>query len=97
MEIASACDVRIASTTARFGIPAARLGIVITRPDVARLVRIAGASVAYDLLLTARSMSATEALQHGIVSAVHPPSSSPARPRCSQGASPGSHLTRSRR
>lgn len=73
LEIATACDLRMASRTARFGVPAARLGIVITRPDVARLVRAAGPTLARELLLTARVIDADEALSRGLVSAIHDP------------------------
>jgi enoyl-CoA hydratase len=73
LEIANACDVRVASTNARLGIPAARLGLVITRPDVARLVRVAGSALAAEMLLCARVLTAAEALARGIVSHVCPP------------------------
>lgn len=71
-ELALSADIRLAADTARFGIPAVELGIVLTRSDVARLLRIAGASLATDLLLTGRILSAKEALTLGIVSSVEP-------------------------
>jgi enoyl-CoA hydratase len=73
LEIAAAADLRIASETARFGIPAARLGIVVTRTDVARIVRMAGPALASDLLLSGRVLEAAEALAAGIVSLTAPP------------------------
>lgn len=73
LEIAVACDVRVSSTKARFGIPAAELGLVVTRPDVARLVRVGGPALAYDLLLCARVLTAEEALARGLVSSVVSP------------------------
>jgi len=72
LEIAAAADLRIASDRARFGIPAATIGIVVTRTDVARLVRVAGAARAWDLLLTGRVLTAEEALAAGLVSLVAP-------------------------
>ena len=57
-EVAAACDVRIASDRAWFSIPAATLGIVITKSDIARLVRGVGASMARDMLLTGRRLTA---------------------------------------
>ncbi len=72
-EIAAACDIRLASRTARFGVPAAHLGVVITRTDVARLVRMAGTTAARDMLLTGRIFTAEEALAAGMVRSVHPP------------------------
>jgi enoyl-CoA hydratase/carnithine racemase len=70
LEIAAAADLRVASDRARFGVPAANMGIVITRTDVARLVRIAGPARAWDLLLTGRVLDAGEALAAGMVSFV---------------------------
>ena len=71
-EVAAACDVRIASKGAWFSIPAATLGIVITRSDIARLVRGVGASLARDMLLTGRRLTAAESQQIGFVRSVHP-------------------------
>jgi enoyl-CoA hydratase/carnithine racemase len=71
-EVAAACDVRIASDRAWFSIPAAVLGIVITKSDIARLVRGVGASMARDMLLTGRRLTAVEAERIGFVRSVHP-------------------------
>ena len=72
-EVAAACDVRIASDRAWFSIPAATLGIVITRSDIARLVRGVGESMARDMLLTGRRLTASEAQRIGFVRSVHTP------------------------
>ena len=72
-EVAAACDIRIASDRAWFSIPAATLGIVITKSDIARLVRGVGASMARDMLLTGRRLTAVEAEQIGFVRSVHAP------------------------
>lgn len=71
MEVAAACDVRLASDNAWFSIPAAALGIVITRSDIARLARGVGGSMARDMLLTGRRLSATQAERIGFVRSVH--------------------------
>ncbi|MGH2940265.1 MAG: enoyl-CoA hydratase/isomerase family protein [Solirubrobacterales bacterium] len=68
LEVACACDLRVASDRARFGIPAARHGIVIARPDVARLARVVGWAFASELLLTARTIESEEAMRRGLVS-----------------------------
>jgi enoyl-CoA hydratase/carnithine racemase len=68
--IATACDVRVLSAEARVGVPAAQLGLVLSRPDVARVVRVAGPALAAELLLCARVLSAREALDHGLVARV---------------------------
>ena len=72
-EVAVACDVRIASDRAWFSIPAATLGIVITKSDIARLARGVGGSMARDMLLTGRRLTAVEAERIGFVRSVHTP------------------------
>lgn len=71
--IAAACDVRVLSDEARVGVPAAKLGVVLGRADVARLVRIAGPALAHELVLTARILDAREALAGGLVSRLERP------------------------
>ena len=72
-EVAAACDVRIASDRSWFSIPAATLGIVITKSDISRLARGVGASMARDMLLTGRRLTAPEAERIGFVRSVHTP------------------------
>ena len=72
MSMAMACDLRFASESARFGIPAARLGLGYNYASVARLVSLVGPMHASDLLFTARQVSASEALQMGLVNRVVP-------------------------
>jgi enoyl-CoA hydratase/carnithine racemase len=69
-EIALACDLRIASDRAIFAMPQMRMGIVPDVGGTSRLGRIAGTSVAKDLILTSRVVGAEEALAMGIVSRV---------------------------
>jgi enoyl-CoA hydratase/carnithine racemase len=69
-ELTHACDIRIASDTAKVGITAARLGICIGYREMRRLVQTAGRSVAMDILLTGRLVDAREALHLGLVSQV---------------------------
>lgn len=71
-EIALACDLRIASDRAIFAMPQMRMGIVPDVGGTSRLARIAGVSVAKDLILTGRVIGADEALAAGIVSRVVP-------------------------
>jgi enoyl-CoA hydratase/carnithine racemase len=69
--IAASCDVRIASPSARFGVPIARtLGNCLSTRDLSRLVRFVGAPRARDLLISARLLSAQEMLAAGLVSEV---------------------------
>lgn len=72
LELALACDIRLAAATARFGLPEIRLGIMPGGGGTARLSRIAGAGAARALALSGESIDAERALALGIVSAVHP-------------------------
>lgn len=67
MQLAVACDLRVASPNAAFGIPAGKLGIVISPRNVQRLVHAVGYPLAKDLLFTARSLSLDEAASVGLV------------------------------
>jgi len=71
-ELAVACDLRYAADDARFGIPAARLGIVITPMDTQRLARLVGPALAKEILMAARVLDAQEALVAGLVNRVLP-------------------------
>lgn len=71
MAIALACDLRMASDTAKCGITPARLGIVYSFGDTKRLVDAVGPSRAKDILFTGRIMGASEALAAGLVDEVH--------------------------
>jgi enoyl-CoA hydratase/carnithine racemase len=69
--IALACDLRICSERARFGVPVSRtLGNCLSIANTARLVDQLGPSLAKELLLTGRLLEAREALARGVVSAV---------------------------
>lgn len=70
--LATACDLRLAASDARFCIPAARLGIAYGFGGTARLAQIVGANVATEMLITARVYSAHEALMRGLVHQVAP-------------------------
>lgn len=67
MGIALCCDIRIASVTGIFAIPAARLGIGYRLSAVANIIRQAGTATALDILLSARRFTAKEALDRGLV------------------------------
>lgn len=72
MQIASACDLRIADDTVRVGVTPARLGIVYPAPAVERLVALVGPSAAKHLLFSAEIVDADRALRTGLVDEVHP-------------------------
>ncbi|ARO53604.1 enoyl-CoA hydratase/isomerase family protein [Methylorubrum extorquens] len=69
--IAAACDMRIASRDARFGIPIARtLGNCLSQNTLRRLANLIGAPRVKDILFTARLVEAQEALAIGLVNEV---------------------------
>ncbi|HEV8310467.1 MAG TPA: enoyl-CoA hydratase [Methylomirabilota bacterium] len=72
MAIAMDCDLRFAADTGKFGIPAARLGIVYGLHSVKRLVSLVGPAATKDILFSARTFDAAEALRLGFVSRVLP-------------------------
>jgi len=78
-EIALCCDIRIASEDARFGIPAARLGLAYRWEDVYPLVGLVGPSFAKEILFTGRQFDAHEARDMGLVNRVVSPGELEAR------------------
>jgi enoyl-CoA hydratase/carnithine racemase len=69
--IASCCDIRLASPSARFGIPIARtLGNCLSHQSYARLVALLGLARTTEILLTGRLMDAQELLAAGVVTEV---------------------------
>jgi E-phenylitaconyl-CoA hydratase len=73
MELALACDIRIASTNAQFGQSEVRVGSIPAAGGTQRLPRMIGRSDAMMMMLTGNSISAEEALRIGLVSRIVPP------------------------
>jgi enoyl-CoA hydratase len=67
-----ACHLRIASQNAKFGQPEVKLGIAPGYGGTQRLPRLVGKGRALDLILTARTIDADEALRIGLVNRVVP-------------------------
>ena len=67
LAIAIGCDMRIAAENARFGIPAARLGLGYAAPGVRKLMELVGPSFTKEIFFTARHFSAAEAREMGLV------------------------------
>jgi enoyl-CoA hydratase len=65
-QLAIACDLRVATASARFGIPAAKLGLMVDHWTVQRLARLAGHGPARAMLLAAEVMSGEEAVRLGL-------------------------------
>jgi enoyl-CoA hydratase/carnithine racemase len=71
--LAAACDIRIAATDARIGVPIARtLGNCLSTTNLARMVDLIGHARAREMLLTAKLYTAGEALGCGLVTEVVP-------------------------
>lgn len=69
-EIAACCDLRICGAASRFGAPIAKLGFPMAPGELELLVPLAGAAALREMLLEARLLDATRALQLGLVHAV---------------------------
>ena len=66
-EIALACDMIVASETARFGLPEVARGLLAAAGGAYRLPRRIPRNIAIELIVTARMMSAAEAHRYGLV------------------------------
>jgi enoyl-CoA hydratase len=65
-QLAIACDLRVAAPTARFGIPAAKLGLMVDHWTVQRLALLAGHGAARAMLLAADVLDGESALRLGL-------------------------------
>lgn len=72
-ELALACDLRLASEAAVFGLPEPTLGIIPGAGGTQRLPRIVGLGRAKEMILTGARWDARQALAAGLVSEVVPP------------------------
>ncbi len=70
VSVALSCDLRIAGQGARFGVPAARLGLGYELAGVRKLVDVVGPAFAKEIFFTARQFTAQEALAMGLVNRV---------------------------
>jgi enoyl-CoA hydratase/carnithine racemase len=72
LEIACACDLRIAGEAAKLGAPINRLGFSMYPGELSGLLRLAGPAVIKELLLEGRLLSAREAYEKGLLTRVVP-------------------------
>ena len=72
-ELALACDIRYAASTAKLGQPEVNLGIIPGWGGTQRLARVCGLGIAKELIFTGRLVDAEEAARIGLVNAVHDP------------------------
>jgi enoyl-CoA hydratase len=66
-QLAVACDLRVATPSARFGIPAAKLGLIVDHWTIERLALLAGAGPARAMLLAAETYGGEDAERLGFV------------------------------
>jgi enoyl-CoA hydratase len=78
-ELAIACDLRYAASSAKLGQPEVNLGIIPGWGGTQRLARLCGLGVAKELIFTGRIVGADEALRIGLVNGVHDPALDKAR------------------
>ncbi len=69
-QLATVCDFRVAGRTAKLGVPAAKLGILVNFENVQRLVLLAGIAAAKEMLLAGSTFSGEQAAPAGLVNAV---------------------------
>ncbi len=72
LELACACDYRIAVEGSKFGVPSADFGLGIAYADIARFLAIVGVTRTREMLLFSRMYDAAEALAMGLVNEVVP-------------------------
>ncbi len=72
LETAITCDLRVAADSARFAIPAARLGLSYDADGINRLVDLVGPSFTKEIFFTARQFNAQEALDMGLIDRIAP-------------------------
>ncbi len=73
LDLALACDVRLASANAIFAHPGARLGIITGWGGTQRLPRLIGKARAIEFFATARRISSEEARAIGLITQIHDP------------------------
>lgn len=72
LELALACDLRVAAESATFALPELAVSVLPAAGGTQRLTRLIGPGRALELMLTGRRMSAAEALGAGLVTSVVP-------------------------
>jgi enoyl-CoA hydratase len=72
LEVASQCDLRICGASSRFGVPIAKLGLVVGYGEMKGLIDLVGRATTLEILLEGRVFGAEEAKEKGLVNRVVP-------------------------
>jgi enoyl-CoA hydratase/carnithine racemase len=72
LELAMACSLRVAGSSARLGLPEVKLGLIPGAGGTQRLPRLVGRGRALDIMLTGREVDAEEAFRIGLVDRIVP-------------------------
>lgn len=72
VSVALSCDIRIAAQGAKFGVPAAKLGLGYEAKGVRKLMAVVGPSFAKEIFFTARQFTAEEAMGMGLINRIVP-------------------------
>jgi enoyl-CoA hydratase/carnithine racemase len=70
LELALACDLRLAAASAKLGMPPARLGLVYSHDGLNRFMQVIGPARTRELFYTAKTISADRAVEWGLVNEV---------------------------
>lgn len=73
LELALACHIRLASSSARLSLPETRLGVIPGYGGTQRLARVTGSGRSLEMMLTGAEVSAEEALRLGLINAMVAP------------------------
>jgi acetyl-CoA C-acetyltransferase len=72
LEIILACDLAVADETARFALPEVKVGLFAAAGGVQRLTRQIGRKAAMEMILTGKTITTAQALEHGLINATAP-------------------------
>jgi enoyl-CoA hydratase/carnithine racemase len=73
LELALTCDLRMAATGAKLGMPPAKLGLVYSHTGIRKFIDAIGVARTRELFFTGRNVSAADALEWGMVTELAPP------------------------